>query len=250
MGAAGTCRYTFRLLKQAMAQASHFSDLTIVVGSGNLHKVEEIAVALGALVDPEGRRVCVEGKQGLPPGPEPNETGATFQENSLIKAMGYAALAMILPPARRPRWVLADDSGLSVDALGGAPGVRSARYAGEDASSDDNNRRLLEALWQVPEGHRGAEFVCVLSLVEIPRDLETSTREVLSAEGRCRGEILRGQAGTGGFGYDPLFFVPSLGKTFAQITTEEKNAQSHRGKALQRFRSGLEEILKRLSEES
>ena len=181
-------------------QTDRSSQVTIVVGSGNLHKVEEIAAALSDLSDRESRSIRVESIRSLPEGSKPEETGSTFEENALLKARAYAGLALGLPPGRRPRWILADDSGLSVDALRGAPGVLSARYAGEGATDEENNQKLLHALRGVPAGQRGAEFVCVLSLVRVDDllmcdpllgDLSRGPAEqAFSVEGRCRGEIL------------------------------------------------------------
>ena len=149
------------------------------------------------------------------------------------------------------RWVLADDSGLCVDALGGAPGVLSARYAGGGATDADNNARLLAALSGTPPRERGAEFVCVMACAQLdpePGEKQEAGGNAVTllffAEGRCRGQILEGARGTGGFGYDPLFLVPSLGKTFAELTQAEKNERSHRGLALQVFRRRIEECLK------
>jgi len=224
------------------------TELLLAVGSGNFHKVEEIAAALSGIAGPRGLKIRVLGKSAFPPGPEPLETGATFAENAQIKALSYAGLAAQLPPEKRPFWVLADDSGLSVDALGGAPGVRSARYAGENATDGDNNALLLRNLAQVPQPERGAEFVCSLCLVLVSPKADQPHTVVLEAEGRCRGMILPAQRGSGGFGYDPLFLVPSLGKTFAELSTDEKNALSHRGRALQALRERLPQVLAKLQE--
>lgn len=146
------------------------------------------------------------------------ETGSTFVENALIKAR-HAAAATGLP-------AIADDSGLAVDALGGRPGVYSARYAGPDATDSANNQRLLEELEGVPDEERGAAFHCVACYVE------PDGGEPVIAEGEWRGRILHAQQGEGGFGYDPLFFVLETGCSSAELSPEEKNARSHRGKAL------------------
>lgn len=149
----------------------------------------------------------------------PGETGANYEENALMKA-GYAALRSGLP-------ALADDSGLEIDALDGAPGVFSARYGG---SMTDGERLayLLDQIKRVPRGARGASFVCCVVIA-------TPGGEVQSFSGECRGEILQGPRGEGGFGYDPLFFSPELGKTFAEASEEEKSRVSHRGRALRSF---------------
>ncbi len=148
---------------------------------------------------------------------EAPENGETFEENARQKALGYAD---ILPGCD----VLADDSGLEVDALKGAPGVYSARYFGEDATDAENNALLLKNLSGVPENMRSARFKCCAALVR--------GGEVITASGACEGRILTGARGEGGFGYDPLFFVEEHQKTFAELSMEEKNALSHRGRAL------------------
>lgn len=147
----------------------------------------------------------------------PEETGATFQENAYIKARSVC-LQTGLP-------TLADDSGLEVEALHGAPGVYSARYAGLQATDLENNEKLLAALAEVPEHLRAARFVC--SLVMAYPDGRT-----VKAEGVCSGRLLRMPIGSQGFGYDPLFFYPPLGKTFGEMSLEEKSTISHRSLAL------------------
>lgn len=154
--------------------------------------------------------------------PEAEETGLSFIENALIKAR-HASRISGLP-------ALADDSGLAVDALGGAPGIYSARYAGAGASDADNNRKLLEALAAVDDEHRGASFHCALAFV---RRADDPVPLVCSA--RWRGHILREPAGEQGFGYDPLFFVDSEGMSSAQLAREVKNRISHRAQAVQQF---------------
>jgi XTP/dITP diphosphohydrolase len=144
------------------------------------------------------------------------ETGITFAENALLKARAYASLAGML--------TLADDSGLEVDALGGEPGVRSARYAGPGATDEDRYRLLLDKLEAVPAGRRGARFRCVIALVW-PDGGERVT------EGVCEGWITREPTGTHGFGYDPVFYVPGEGRTMAELPPEVKNRISHRAQA-------------------
>lgn len=156
------------------------------------------------------------------------EDGNTFKENSLIKASVPARLGFI---------GVADDSGLEVDALDGAPGVWSARYSGEGANDEKNNKKLLEALRGVPAEKRTARFRTVVTCV-FPDGSSFST------EGSCEGRILEAPDGGGGFGYDPLFFFEPLGKTFASMTPEEKNAVSHRGKAMREFARRFSEELK------
>jgi XTP/dITP diphosphohydrolase len=165
------------------------------------------------------------------------ETGSTFVENALLKARAVADAAGRLPGPDRPDFVVADDSGLCVEALGGAPGVYSSRYAGPEAGDADNNRRLLRELSSVPRGERQAEFVCVMACVGM---VKTGPGEVLfHVEGRCPGEILFEPRGEGGFGYDPLFFYVPLGRSFAELTADQKNAVSHRGRALALLRRKL-----------
>jgi XTP/dITP diphosphohydrolase len=156
--------------------------------------------------------------------PEVEETGTTFAENAFLKA--ESACRATGKPA------VADDSGLSVEALGGAPGVYSARYAGEGASDLDRNNKLLKALEDVPAERRGAKYVCAICCVFPNGDR-------ITAEGECSGSIAFSPKGTDGFGYDPLFL--SGGKTFAQLSGEEKDLLSHRGKALRKFARLLKE---------
>jgi XTP/dITP diphosphohydrolase len=145
----------------------------------------------------------------------PEETGATFEENACIKASYYSSFA--------PGLLFSDDSGLEVDALGGEPGVYSARYAGEHATDDENNRLLLERLDETAD--RTARFVCVIALAEAGRIVKTF-------RGAVEGEILRETRGPGGFGYDPLFYYPPFGCSFGEVDGERKFGVSHRGNAL------------------
>ena len=142
------------------------------------------------------------------------ETGETFAANALLKARTYAQLSGLLT------W--ADDSGLAVDALDGWPGIHSARHAGPDATDADRIDILLARLADVPPAQRGAAFHCVVAIA-------APDGRAWTTEGMCSGVILDAPAGSGGFGYDPVFFVPHLGKTFAQLRPDEKNAISHRG---------------------
>ena len=187
--------------------------MKVVLASSNPGKLAE----LRALLEPAGMRVVPQDALGVEP---PEETGLTFVENALIKAR--AACAATGLPA------LADDSGVVVDALGGAPGVRSARYAGDGASDADNLARLLEALAGVEPPDRGAAFVCTLVHLRHARDPCP-----IVCDGVWRGRILDAPRGGGGFGYDPVFFDESLGRTAAELARAEKNAVSHRGRALE-----------------
>jgi XTP/dITP diphosphohydrolase len=155
---------------------------------------------------------------------EVNETGASFEENARLKAAALAEAS--------GRLTLADDSGLEVDALGGEPGPRSHRYAGEGASDADRINYLLAKLRGVPEGKRTARFRCVIALATPDGRVEFFT-------GECRGAIATAPRGSGGFGYDPVFYVPELGKTFAELKPEEKNRISHRARAAVKAREAL-----------
>ena len=186
------------------------------MATGNPGKIREIARLLEGL----GVEIVAQSEFGVS---DADETGTTFAENSLIKAQ-HAANATGLP-------AIADDSGLSVDALDGAPGVYSARYAG-GAGDEANNDKLLAELDGVTE--RGAAFHCVATFL-------APGEEPLVAAGEWRGEILHARTGAGGFGYDPLFFVPECGCSSAELPPEEKNARSHRGQALRELARLIEQ---------
>lgn len=156
-------------------------------------------------------------------GVEPEETGVTFRENALIKAR--AAFAHSGLPS------FGDDSGLCVDALGGAPGVYSARYA---PTPKECNRKLLAAMQEVPDGKRGAHFACCIAYCD--------GKNEFTVEGRCEGRILREERGERGFGYDPVFYSEELKKSFGEAEMAEKNAISHRGRALELFKKKLSEL--------
>ena len=160
--------------------------------------------------------------------PEFEESAPTFAENSLGKALYYSRYTN--------EAVLADDSGLVVPSLGGRPGVHSARYAGAGATSEQRIEKLLGEMNGLSGAQRSAHFVCALSLVRQNRALAVTTA-------RADGEILTSKRGTGGFGYDPVFFSSPLKKTFAELTPEEKNRHSHRGKALGRLLEVLPDVL-------
>lgn len=175
----------------------------VILATGNPGKRSE----LQALLAPTGWQILPK-----PSTLEVEETGSTFQENACLKALQVAKVT--------GHWALGDDSGLEVDALGGAPGVYSARYGSDDPS---RIARLLTALQQTQV--RTARFVCVLAIA-------SPDAVILSVEGICRGEILDEPRGNGGFGYDPIFWVPELRKTFAELSPVEKSIYSHRGKAI------------------
>jgi len=188
--------------------------MKLLVATRNGGKLRELRGRVGGLE--------VLSLDDVPPMPEVDETEDTLEGNARLKALAAARASGL--------WSLADDSGLFVDALGGAPGVRSARYApGSDA---DRVQALLRAMEHVSEGARGAAFRCVLALA-------TPDGEVRFARGECRGEILRAARGTEGFGYDPVFLVPALGRTMAELTLEEKGRLSHRARALDALESLL-----------
>ena len=196
--------------------------MKFVLASHNRKKLAEMQEILREL----GVEVVLQSDVGLDL--EPEENGTTFAENAAIKAMAVMQASGL--PA------IADDSGLCVDALNGAPGVYSARYGGEGLDDTGRYRLLLENMkGQMP---RTAKFVSVITCC-FPNG------DVLTARGECPGTIAFAPQGEGGFGYDPVFFVPPLKKTFAQLTAEEKNAISHRGKALEVFQVKLEAYLKK-----
>jgi XTP/dITP diphosphohydrolase len=163
---------------------------------------------------------------------EVDETGATLEENARLKAVSFASQSGLL--------ALADDSGLEVDALGGEPGPMSARYAGEGVSDEQRVQFLLSKLSGIPLDKRTARFRCVIAIA-MPRG------EVITVEGECRGYITLEPKGKHGFGYDPIFFVPEFNRTMAELTTEEKNPISHRGRAAEKARISLENIKPRTS---
>lgn len=194
--------------------------ITIVIASRNKGKQAEIQELL------EDFPVKIRTLADFGPLPEIEEDGKTFEENAYKKA-SFIARILGLP-------ALADDSGLVVAALDGSPGVHSARYAGEGASDRQRWLKLLAEMEGLRD--RRAAFECVLSIA-VP------SGAALTYEGKCEGLIARRAAGSSGFGYDPIFFFPPLGKTFAEMTPEEKNSVSHRGKALRELRSEFEKVM-------
>ena len=160
------------------------------------------------------------------------ECGKTFQENSEIKAKVYGTLSGLI--------TLADDSGLSVDSLNGAPGVLSARYGGEGLSDEDRVELLLKNMRNVPVAERKARFIAVLTLYK-PGNKNINNK-LISVAGTCEGLIAASPVGSNGFGYDPVFYIPSLKKTTAQISSMEKDSISHRGKALKKMRIELQKL--------
>jgi XTP/dITP diphosphohydrolase len=201
---------------------------TILVATTNPGKVRELRAMLG-------REVQWRSLADFPGVGEVKEDGSTFAENARKKATAYAQATGL--------WTLADDSGLVVDALGGAPGVNSARFSGERPKGADrkvldrrNMDKVLSLLKDVPAEKRTARFVCCLCLA-------SPEKVLIETQGTLEGLIIDEPAGTGGFGYDPIFYVPRLGKTVAQLGEGEKNAISHRGNALRKLKPLLDELL-------
>jgi len=184
----------------------------VVLASNNPAKLHE----LDAVLCPMGWELVAQGDLGVP---EAEETGTTFEANALLKARHAAA--------RTGLAALADDSGIEVDALDGRPGVYSARYAGPQCDDEANNRLLLQELEGVPEQRRGARYQCVIALVRTAEDPDP-----LIARGVWEGRILKAPQGHNGFGYDPLFYVPTHGCASAELEPDVKNGISHRGAAL------------------
>lgn len=195
---------------------------TIFIATANQGKLSEVMAILAGL---PVHLTTLEDYPGLP---VPVEDAETFEGNAKRKALHYAALTGC--------WALADDSGLEVDALGGEPGVRSARYAGPGCDAAANNAKLIRELSRTSPGQRVARFRCVIALA--------SPDEVLAtASGALHGVIVDEARGTGGFGYDPHFFVPEYAMTTAEMPPEQKNLISHRGRALQAVRPAIERLL-------
>ena len=203
---------------------------TILVATTNRGKLAELSAMLA--LDVSVKWVGLDAFAGLA---EVVEDGADFAENARIKALGYARATGL--------WTLADDSGLVIDALGGEPGVLSARYSGPARPGEDrravdkrNNLLVLERLRDVADERRTSRFVCCLCLAE-------PSRVLIETRGILEGRILRGPRGESGFGYDPIFYVPELGRTVAELGAEEKNAVSHRGRAVAALRPKLARLL-------
>ena len=192
----------------------------IVLATNNEHKIKEIKQILSGLA------AEITTLEDFPGAPRVEETGKTLEENAILKAEAIFRFTG-LP-------TLADDSGLEVDALQGAPGVLSSRFAGEHCSFEDNNRKLLRMMSGVPWEKRGARFVCVVALM---RD----SNRTVAARGEVKGFITLEERGENGFGYDPVFYLPKPDKTFAQLPFQEKNSISHRAKAFNRAKAIIQE---------
>lgn len=222
----------------------------LVLASNNKKKIAELTTLLSGI---SGNLITVRSLRDIGFTGDIDETGTTFEENSLIKANTPAALGYI---------GIADDSGLAVDHLDGAPGIYSARYAslnGENASDEANRNKLVRELCGVPEQERTARFVCTAAIVlpenseyvipekwrisdELARKTGISASRAMVVRGECHGIILDHEIGDGGFGYDPLFYYKEFGKTFAELDADEKNKVSHRGNAMREFTARLSEI--------
>jgi XTP/dITP diphosphohydrolase len=185
----------------------------IVLATNNQHKIREIKDILS------GPDIKILTLKDFPGFPLVEETGKTLKENAILKALAIYRFTRI--PS------VADDSGLKVDILNGAPGVLSSRFAGEHCSYEDNNRKLLQLMKEVPWEKRGARFVCLVALVKNPSHMTT-------VKGEVKGIISLKPKGENGFGYDPVFYLPRLDKTFAQLPLGEKNKISHRARAFAR----------------
>lgn len=197
----------------------------LILATRNKGKLKEIQVLLSDL------DIDIMSLDEAENAPHVVEDGKTFMENAFKKAKVIAEATGIM--------ALADDSGLEVDALDGAPGVYSARYSGEGASDASNNEKLLADLKGVSSGKRGAHFSCVI-IVYHP------SGQWISTEAKCEGEIAMNSLGDQGFGYDPVFYIPSIKRTMAQLSPEEKNSLSHRGKALEKLKVELPNFLTQL----
>lgn len=187
--------------------------MILVLATENRHKAEELRAILRTGIDVEVLSLADFPGVALPP-----ETGQSYRENAIQKALTVARAT--------GHWAMGDDSGLEVDALGGAPGLYSARFAGEGVTYADNRKKMLDLLGDLPDEKRGAAFICTIAIAGPGGEVEV-------VEGRCDGRITRSETGGGGFGYDPIFFLPAYHKTFAELPPNEKNKISHRGRAVQ-----------------
>jgi XTP/dITP diphosphohydrolase len=218
--AASTNLFFGLIIRKPQSQRIRLRELIVATENfGKLREIEESLQGIGV------RSISL---KALAPMPSIEEDGATFLENAFKKARQVAQQC--------GRLTIADDSGLEVDYLHGGPGVRSARFASEGASDADNNRKLLRLLSGIPAAQRGATFRCVIAIV----DPQGKERWV---QGECRGVILEQARGQEGFGYDPLFFIPDLDKTLAELPLAVKNRVSHRGRALTALQQALKDFL-------
>ena len=193
--------------------------MKIVLATNNKYKIEEIKDILS---NPQLEILTLNDFKDFP---KIEETGKTLEENAILKAKAIYQFTQVIS--------FADDSGLEVDALDGAPGVLSSRFAGQHCSYKDNNMKLLSLMKNIPPANRGATFVCV---VAIAKDVDN----IKTVRGEVRGIITTEEKGESGFGYDPLFYLPELDKTFAQLSFEEKNKKSHRAFAFRKAKELIE----------
>ncbi len=193
----------------------------IVLATKNKGKIREMRELLAPM------NIEVLSLADFAPTDDAEENGATFAENAMIKARYYFA--------HTGTPCLADDSGLEVDALGGRPGVYSARYSGEDATDASNNAKVLREMADIPQKERTARFRCAMALVGDGIELTT--------DGTCEGVLLTEERGNGGFGYDPLFYIPAFERTLAEMSSEEKNGISHRGSAVRKMADLIAEMM-------
>ena len=195
---------------------------TILLATNNPGKARE----LSSLISGERWKFTTPAEQGIDLDVE--ENGNTFEQNAVLKVRAFTRVSRLI--------TLADDSGLEVDALDGAPGVYSARYAGPEATDDDRNRYLVSELSDVPDDRRQARFRCVIAIAFPDGD-------TVMCKGECSGIITREPRGDNGFGYDPIFYLPQFNKTMAELTMEQKNEISHRGKAARQAQYYLKTVL-------
>ncbi len=214
-----------------MTTRPHPAPIPLILGTRNPKKLRELAQLINPPWEPNPRlsRLSVRSLESWPDLPDVVEDAESFAGNARKKAGEIAK--------RLGLWVLADDSGLTVDALGGAPGVLSARYAGAHGNDEENNRKVLQRLADVPDDLRGAAFVCALAVADPSGAIR------LEAEGTCRGRITHGPRGANGFGYDPLFLIPEYHKTFGELSALVKHQLSHRSRAFARLRTGLDPLI-------
>lgn len=198
--------------------------MRLVIGTHNRKKAGEMVTILSARF-PQLEIVTL---ADYPEAPEPEETGTTYAENAALKANSAAEIT--------GEWCVADDAGLEIDAFDGAPGVYSKRFGGEDLSFPDKIKMILERLSGIPEEERGARFNCCVALAK-----KGHPTEIFNAT--CEGRISEHASGNGGFGYDPIFFLPELDCTMADLTAEQKHQISHRGKVLKRVGDRLESLI-------
>jgi XTP/dITP diphosphohydrolase len=207
------------------------STILLVLGTRNAKKCLEMAALIAPSWEPNPRlvRLSIRSAGDFASAPEVIEDADTFAGNARKKASEIARAI--------DTWVVADDSGLAVDALGGAPGVLSARYAGEPSDDEANNRKLLDAVAGLEDSRRGAAFRCALALADPTGAIR------LEAEGSCRGRLTREPRGAGGFGYDPLFLIPEYHKTFGELSSLVKHQLSHRSRAFSLLRAGIDRMI-------